>query len=279
MNMNMLEEIFAKSMANSIIGFEGVKEELQNSLPCKRMTWEEITEHFPDQYVGLMYTIYNKDDELESGIVVCTEATIGYDLLYWLEMSEKIDRIAYAGEGTIVKKKTEKDFGIIDYMDYVTLIKDEVYKIWPKKEEVDLLVEYGTTFEDVKLPKDLSKEQLYELYLMVRMMWGRYYDALHILQDQIFEGELDAKMVLHKKYIGNASTRRKALMIDELLFNLEKLKNEEPRKPIKKLSEKEKENLTVKKTEQEIKGLPEFFEIPTMLFFANIERCLERASE
>lgn len=277
--MNLLEEIFAKSFIKSIVGFEGINEKLQKSLSGKRMTWEEVIENFPLQHVGLMYTSYNKAGELESGIVVCTEESVGYDLLAWLEISEYIECIAYVKEGEKVRKKEERDLDVIDYMDYLSLVKGEVCKVWPKKEEEELLKKYGTTFEEARLPKNLSKEQLYELYLMVRTMWVRYLDALKILEEQIFKGEVDAKIVLQKKYIANASTRRKALMIDELLLNLEKVKTVEPKKSVEKLSEKEQENLTVNKIESSIKGLPEYLEIPTMLFFANIDGHLARTSK
>lgn len=94
-DMKMLEEIYAKAFADSILGLEGINEELQRNLPCKTLTWEEIQNTYPNQYVGLRYTTLDEDGAIKTGIVVCIEDSVGYDFMYWLKISEKIDQLIH----------------------------------------------------------------------------------------------------------------------------------------------------------------------------------------
>ena len=161
--------------------------------------------------------------------------------------------------------KKDKPSPLIDHEGYVALIKDEVYRVWPTERMVEVLASYGTNIRDVQLPEDLSEEQLKELSQLAREMRRRYIRVGEELVQKIESGELDCNIVLHKKYIKRRRTRRQALMLDELLEGLERLKP----LPIEE-DEDDNEPLTLEVVKKRFECIELYMELETFTFISAV---------
>ena len=177
--------------------------------------------------------------------------------------------------------KKERPSKYLETKEYVGLIKDEVYKVWPQKEMLDLLAKNGTSLENVVLPKEMSKEDLYELYVMSREMSHRYMVAAGKVMDKIRNLELDCEVVYHRKYVKKKATRREALMIDELLALLEELKSE----PYEcEVTEEQESEITVEKVEKTLNNMDLYMELsaiylPSVISQADLQKAINRMEE
>ena len=95
---DMLQEVFAGGIAAGLGIIDEEKMNWHDRHLCRTLSWEEIKEKFPEQYVGLMYVVINEKNEIVSAIVVCSSRTTSYELMRELEQDKKLEKVVYTGE-------------------------------------------------------------------------------------------------------------------------------------------------------------------------------------
>lgn len=218
---------------------------------------------------------------INAGAFIYVLAGAGIDAIK--QMPKKLDVYKEKGIDFWYKHvlKKERPSKYLETKEYVGLIKDEVYKVWPKREMIELLSSYGTSFGNVKLPNHLSQEELCNLYIMSREMSHRYIKASGGIMDKIRNLELDCEVVYHRKFVKKKATHRQALMIDELLTLLEELKSEPYECEIK---EEQEHEFTVEQVEKTLNNMDFYMELsaiylPSVVSQADLKKAINKMEE
>ncbi|MBR5317160.1 MAG: hypothetical protein IKU39_04630 [Lachnospiraceae bacterium] len=178
------------------------------------------------------------------GLVV---RVIGENLIFRIkEMPQKL--ASYKEKGIdiwykyVLKKK--RPTPTLSTEEYVELIKDEVFPALAPQEMVDILASYGTSITNVKLPDTVSKEDMCRLQKLGLNMGLIYAQASHEVVSKIKNLEVNPDIIFQREYAKNTSTRRQALLLDETLEAIRKVK---PDTIEYEISEEEKEAITKEK--------------------------------